>query len=117
MSEHIKEIKLDPKVEVEGKSVSVTAIQVVELDENKKKLATQRCAISNKSCRYLFTLEREDGESINVSAEVLRKNLEMTQKQVDKLYCVAYYQEHPSQSTAVSDEEKEAKMDAFLTEA
>jgi len=115
MSENtIKIISLSPAVEVEGKNVSVTAINVVPLDENKKKLATQRCAITNKSCRYLFTLEREDGESINVSAETLRKQLGMTQKQVDKLYCIAYYDEHPSTSTRVTDEQKEEAMNAFL---
>ena len=112
MSEHIKEYQVEPAIELEA--VKVVTVKAVELDEEKKKKTTQRCAISNKSCRYLFTIEREDGESIDVSAEILRKNLGATQKQVDKLYCLAYYSEHPQASTAVSEEAKEEAINSFL---
>ena len=110
----IKVLELEPAMEIAEHKVSVTAINVVNLDENGKKLTTQRCSISNKSCRYLFSLEREDGETIQVSAEVLRNNLGQEQKFVDKLYSIAYYDENPASSTKITDEAKAEALANFL---
>ena len=95
---------------------AVKGLNVADRDaETGKVTEEQRCEITSKKCRYLFTLENAAGETKNVSAGVLLA-AGVTQKEVDKAYCIGYYADKPAGKPRMTVEEKAETVTSWLNE-
>lgn len=97
------------------KDATVTTVSVVERDpETKKQLTEQRCQVTGSKSRYLFTITKENGDTIQVKASVL-KSVGLTSKEVDRLYSVGYYGNKPGvRKPVLSQEQQSEALDSFL---
>jgi len=94
---------------------AVKTVSVVNLDDNKKKLAKQNCDVTGKSARYLFGIENKAGETKNVASSVLT-SAGVTQKEIEKIYGVVWSATHSSGgSTRLSKEDQATELNSFLS--
>ena len=89
----------------------ITAVVVGQKLEDGK-YAKNRCEVTGRANRYLYTFTRIDGVVKNVAGSVLLA-AGFTQKQLDVGYSVGYYDEHPiaaSGKVKMTAEEKAAAL-------